>query len=711
MPVNHQLKPVKCLKFERDDRVPHQFLSPLFLRQVEEKLTKERFFRKDFLIVIYSILNHHARGQEKYLKQGYYGVDLLLEDIKQGISDFFSYMGIQGISKETEEFYKHYLELIVDEITNTKSLNEKFEMEIEFIRSLIKVAGLLIRIDHAASGEDLVIEEPPIQEDREFLFKKYLKDDDTKMEEISLRPFQEKFRNVENLVLVADTGLGKTGLAVLWSKRKMFYVLPNRTSTNAMYDTLEGIFGKGNVGLLHSTSLFYVAENRDSEDYTILRDYDNTRNLSKPVTVATADQLFTAVFKYPTYEKIYATLSYSDVVIDEIQGFDPAQIVPIIRQVKETTKLGTRYLIITATLPEIVKKEFERMGFAVKTDDPETVDKTKRHKIQILDNSIFSIVNEAIEKAKRGKNVLMIVNTVSTAQDLFKELRFNRNYEKSNLLHSRFIWKHRKEKEEQIKEDYKKEKGVIWVTTQLVEASLDIDFDILFTEVATADSLIQRMGRIWRHKKEDYRGEPNIYILTEVDEKKVSLIYEKLLRDKSIELIRKHLDDEGYLLSEAKRKIVEILYSEETLKSLGSKYLKRWKEVESILNSNWDFLFKKEAQRIFRDTFTFEAIPHIFKEKVKQLLEKFKFIKEISDKKERRLQRMKILKKINDLKVAVPIYWVLDERIKNKSPYQVLNKDLNLYLLAEYFKYDDNLGLKIDKEALAKYNLDENIFI
>jgi CRISPR-associated endonuclease/helicase Cas3 len=478
-----------------------------------------------------------------------------------------------------------------------------------------------------------------------------------------------------------------------------------------MYDTLEKIFGKGKVGLLHSASLFYVAENRDSEDYTILRDYDNTRNLSKPITVATADQLFTAVFKYPTYEKIYATLSYSDVVIDEIQGFDPAQIVPIIRQVKETTKLGTRYLIITATLPEIVKKEFERMGFAVKTDDPETVDKTKRHKIQILDNSIFSIVNEAIEKAKRGKNVLMIVNTVSTAQDLFKELRFNRNYEKSNLLHSRFIWKHRKEKEEQIKEDYKKEKGVIWVTTQLVEASLDIDFDILFTEVATADSLIQRMGRIWRHKKEDYRGEPNIYILTEVDEKKVSLIYEKLLRDKSIELIRKHLDDEGYLLSEAKRKIVEILYSEETLKSLGSKYFKRWKDVESILNSNWDFLFKKEAQRIFRDTFTFEAIPHIFKEKVKQLLEKFKFIKEISNKKERRLQRMKILKKINDLKVAVPIYWVLDERIKNKSPYQILNKDLNLYLLAEYFKYDDSLGLKIDKEALAKYNLDENIFI
>ena len=298
---------------------------------------------------------------------------------------------------------------------------------------------------------------------------------------------------------------------------------------------------------------------------------------------------------------------------------------------------------------------------------------------------------------------------------MFEDLR-RKNYKKVKLLHSRFIWEHRKNKEKEIKKDYNQEKGVIWVTTQLVEASLDIDFDILFTEVATADSLIQRMGRIWRHKKEDYRGEPNIYILTEVDEKKVSLIYEKLLRDKSIELIRKHLDNEGYLLSEAKRKIVETLYSEETLKSLGSKYLEKWKKVESILNSNWDFLFKREAQRIFRDTFTFEAIPYIYKDEVKSLLKDLESIKQIPNKRERRLRKVDILRDINKFKVPVPIYWIFDDKgklILSDKVCQLLDKDLNIYYLGECFEYSEELGLKPNKKLLKKYksNFDETLFI
>ena len=713
LPVNHQLKREGCPKFRKDDKIAHQFLSPLFLRELEDKMDY-----LDLVVIIYSIINHHARGQDKYLKQGYYGVDFLLKEIKENVAEFFSHMGITQLSNETEKFYRKHLEYIVEEITDVKNLNQKFEREPEFVRKLVKVAGLLIRIDHAASGKDLVTEEPPIQKDRESLFKEYLaKNNRTEGGKgISLRPFQEKFRSAHNLVLVADTGLGKTGLAVLWSKRKMFYVLPNRTSTNAMYDTLGKIFGKGNVGLLHSTSLFYIAESKDIEDYTVLRDYDNTRNLSKPITVATADQLFTAVFKYPTYEKIYATLSYSDIVIDEIQGFDPAQVVPIIRQIKETTKIGARYLIITATLPGIVRREFEKLGFEVKTNDPETIDRTKRHKVEIYSDDIFSTIDEIVGKAKKGKNVLVIVNTVATAQDVFENLKYEKGYGKTKLLHSRFIWEHRKNKEREINQDYKQEKGVIWVTTQLVEASLDIDFDILFTEVATADSLIQRMGRVWRHRKEDYRGEPNVYILTKVDEKKVSLIYEKPLRDKSIELISENLDNEGYLLSEAKRKIVETLYSEETLKFLDSKYFEKWKKIESILDSNWDFLFKKEAQRIFRDVFTFEAIPYIYKDEVESLISELKATNQIPNKEERRSKKVGILRDINRFRVPVPIYWISNNEgklILNDKICQLLDKDLGICCLGKCFEYSEELGLKPNKKLLKEYkfNFDETLFI
>ncbi|HHG74269.1 MAG TPA: CRISPR-associated helicase Cas3', partial [Persephonella sp.] len=681
----------------RDDRIPHQYLSPLFLKKLQDEFSFE-----ELSIIIYSIINHHARGRE-FLN--YSGIDLLISEIEENISNFFSHLGITNLSEETKDFYKKHLEYIVDNVASIEELNDRLRANDEFIKTLIKIAGLLIRIDHSASGEDLIIEEEPITENREKLFLKYLENDKKPKE---LRSFQEKFKDKENLVLVADTGLGKTGLSVMWSKRKMFYVLPNRTSTNAMFETMKEIFGNDKVGLLHSTSLFYVFENADKEDFTVLRDYDNTKNLSKPITISTADQLFTAVFKYPTYEKIYATLSYSDIVIDEIQGFDPAQIVPILRQIEETTKLGARYLITTATLPQIIKEEFEKFGFEVKTNDPDTIDNTKRHKVKILEKNIFEALEDIIKIASSGKNILILTNTVTTAQEVYGKL----DYKDKNLLHSRFVWKTRKAKEEQIKKDYKTSKGKIWISTQLVEASLDIDFDVLFTEVAPADSLIQRMGRVWRHRKYDYTGkEPNVYILSEVDEKKVSQVYEKALREESLTLINQHLDKEGYLLSREKRKIVEILYSREKLEELSSRYFEKWKEVEKVINSNWEYLFKKEAQEVFRDTFTFEAVPYVFKEKVVELLEEYKNLKNIKDKKERRLKKIEILKKINDLKVPIPVYWVLNEKIKDKNPYQVLDEDLSIYLLAKYFIYDDGLGIRIDKEAMKKYQFDEEIFL
>lgn len=690
----------------KNDIIPHHFLSPLFFLSKTDKINLN--LNK---LVVYSIINHHARGREKYLKGGSHGINILLDEIQQNIKDIFEHLKITKLSEKTKKYYEKCLEYITDEVVNVEKLNKKIKDNDNFIKSLIKVSGFLIRIDHSASG-DLTVEEEPIKEDRELLFLNYLK---KQGKEEKLRPFQEKFKNKGILVLVADTGLGKTGLAFLWAKRKMFYILPNRTSTNAMFETFKKIVGeekKERIGLLHSTSLFYIFENQENEDYSILRDYDNTKNLSKPITITTADQIFTAVFKYPTYEKIYATLSYSDVVIDEIQGFEPYQIVPMIHQIEETIKLGARYLIITATLPSIVKKELERIGFEVITNDEHTIDNTKRHKVKIEDNDILSAKYQILDNAKKGKKVLVILNTVNTAQEFFKEISKECKDVDINLLHSRFIWKDRKEKEDKIKKDYREKKGVIWISTHLVEASLDIDFDILFTEVAPADSLIQRMGRIHRHKDYDYnKPEHNVYIFTQVNEKSVSKIYEKSIREKTVELIKSHLNNEDYLLAKEKRKIVEILYSEEVLKQLSSKYLEDWKKIEKILNSNWEFLLKRESHEIFRDTITFEAIPYTFEEKVRKLIDQYYKTKEIQNKEEKRSEKLRILKEINDYKVPVPVYWIFGEEFRNKHTYEILDKDLNLVLLPKYLEYDKNLGLRVNQEILKKYNFEEDIFI
>jgi len=672
-----------------DDIVPHQFLSPLFLISRENKLDDE-----DLCIIVYSIVNHHQRGQEKYLKNMDKGVDTLFRQIEIYFSKFFQHIGFKELSKNTKKRYEGCLLKIAEKIKPVKNLKKMLYEGDIYIKTLIKVSGLLIRIDHAASGGDMEIEEPCLEGNREEIFLNYLKKL-KKDNNASLKGFQQRFKDCENTVLVADTGLGKTGLAFLWSKRKMFYVLPNRTSTNAMYETFKQIVGKDMVGLLHSTSMFYIYEqNEEDLDYAILRDHNNTKNLSKAITICTADQLFEAVFKYPTYEKIYATLSYSDVVIDEIQGFDPAQIVPIIKQIKETIKLGTRYLIMTATLPGIVKEKFEELGFTVITEDPDTIDKTKRHKVCLVEKSILSDIEQIVEKAKENKHVLVILNTVSEAQNIYKKLR--ESYENVKLLHSRFIWKDRIEKEQQIQKDYKHTQGVIWITTQLVEASLDIDFDVLFTEIAPADSLIQRMGRVHRHKKHDYLGDYNVYIYTEVDEKKTSRIYEKVLRDKSIELIKENLDKEDYLTSYSKRKIVETLYSEEFLKKINSEYIKKWEKVEKILDSKWEDIFEK-GRGMFRDVFTVEVVPYMFKEIVQGLEKDYYNLEK---------KRVGILKQINDYKVPIPLYWLL----QNKSTSEYYSR-LGITILGKEFEYDSDLGIIINKEALQNSYVDEDIFI
>ena len=109
--------------------------------------------------------------------------------------------------------------------------------------------------------------------------------------------------------------------------------------------------------------------------------------------------------------------------------------------------------------------------------------------------------------------MLVICNTVKKAQQLYKEIKQKIPEEEIsgvknnvNLLHSSFIKKDRTKKEEAIlnlgKGENETEYG-LWICTQVVEASLDIDFDILITELSDLNGLFQRMGRCYRKREYD----------------------------------------------------------------------------------------------------------------------------------------------------------------------------------------------------------------
>jgi len=198
------------------------------------------------------------------------------------------------------------------------------------------------------------------------------------------------------------------------------------------------------------------------------------------------------------------------------------------------------------------------------------------------------------------------------------------------------------------------------------------------------------------------------------DEKKTSRIYEKVLRDKSIELIKENLDraatthfeskeqvlslnssekclehtKEDYLTSYSKRKMVETLYSEEFLRKINSNYIKKWKEVEEILDSKWEKLLIKKVQRMFRDIFTVEVVPYMFTEIVQRLEKDYYNLKQINDKQKRKIERVGILKQINDYNVPIPLYWLSQD----KSAFEY-DSDLGIIIVGGQFEYDNNIGL------------------
>jgi len=330
----------------------------------------------------------------------------------------------------------------------------------------------------------------------------------------------EDFRD-KNTILLAPTGMGKTEFAFLWSSgKKFFYTLPLRAAVNQIYERTKKIFGENLTGILHSDADVYIyGEGGEAESMKI---YETARQLSIPANISTGDQFFPYALRPPSFEKIFAKFSYSGLVIDEVQAYDPKAAAIVVKFIEHVVQMGGKFLLMTATLPGFIKKELE---IRLKDELPKTLDLFEidnclqefwKHKLNIKidefkgdtlsysQNIIQNIIDTAT--ANNGQRVLVVLNTIKQAQSVYKDLKKNGGDEvEVKLFHSRYAHSRRKKIEDSLEkfignnDDSRKDKRPkILVATQVVEASLDLDADYLFTELAPWDSMIQRMGRIFR---------------------------------------------------------------------------------------------------------------------------------------------------------------------------------------------------------------------
>lgn len=568
--------------------IQHGFFSPCF---IDKKAILEQYGEEEYRALVTAIFYHHTRECPYFLP--------LKNEYKEHYRKYVKENGEQFIKKEIPNRFK--LNNLLFEYPFFASCLPPIETWILYS----KIKGMLNRCDYSASALENTIEESVYENGQtiaDIIIKHYPK----------LRKSQEfAIQNKDkNIVLIAPTGSGKTEAALLWiGEEKGFYTLPLKVASTAIYHRIkdENNYHYRKVSLLHSDALdALIDEKKAKEDNTVkmvYEDYQRMKRLSYPLTICTVDQIFKFPFKSLGQEQFLATLSYSKVVIDEIQMYSSRILACLLVGLSMLIKAGGKFMIITATFPDffayLLKKEVGIENYIIKNCAIE--DTLLRHRISLLEQEFD--YEKIIESAK-NKKVLVICNSIPKAIQVYKQLKEIDNGLTKGLLHSHFIKKDRSILEDKI---LKFNENGIWVTSPIVEASLDIDFDELHTEMCSADSLLQRFGRCYRKRSYD-SNYPNIYIY----DTKNSYIYDEEIYYRSIEEL---IPYQGKLLSE-KEKLAYLnnVYQIDEIKE--TKYCKAINDDLELMKNIYPMKYDVgEVQNLFREMSNVSAIPDaIFEE-------------------------------------------------------------------------------------------------
>lgn len=575
----------------------------------------------------------------------------------------------------------------------------KIKSQNEIFKKYILVKGLLNRIDYASSaGEEIQVERK-----NDFLLEKLenmLENWKRKKPHSNWNELQKYMieKRDKNVIAIAQTGMGKTEAGLLWiGDTKGFFILPLKTAINSIYNrvTTEIVKEKieDRVGLLHSeTKDIYL---KDFSDNDLEVYYESTKQLSLPLTICTLDQIFDFVYRYKGFEPKLATLSYSKIVLDEIQMYSPDLLAYIIKGLKYITELGGKFAILTATFPEIVKDLLISQGIEFEISENFTKpDLNLRHNVKVIEKLIDT--DFILSKFQKNK-ILVICNTVKEAQRIYTELKEKISDKKLiNLFHSKFIKRDRAIKESEIlKLGNKNNKDFgIWIATQVVEASLDIDFDILITELSDLSGLFQRMGRCYRNRPL-LDDETNCFVFTGDEKIKntgVGFVVDKDIYTKSKDLILEKID--GNLFEEEKMKYVSELYTTENLKE--TKYYKKVLDTLEYLDLVSPYeKDKQEVKKEFRDITSYMIIPkNLYEENSEEINKNLEILKQENiSKKEKLTSKMKI----RDLTLNIQGYELKTKSINLESI--KLGKYEEIYILDCDYSFETGFVPNTTEEA------------
>ncbi|KAA6344348.1 CRISPR-associated endonuclease/helicase Cas3 [termite gut metagenome] len=365
-----------------------------------------------------------------------------------------------------------------------------------------------------------------------------------------------------NVILNAPTGSGKTEAALLWLKNELtihgqarvFYVLPFTASINAMYERLNSKIEGNKVGMIHGKLLQYLetimSEDNSVKGYSLKDDF---KTLVTPVKVVTPFQLLKHLFGLKGFDKGMFEWVGAYFIFDEIHAYEPAVFAQIIALLRfAVQRLCVRVYVMTATLPLYLRKELELVlgEFTSIQADNDLYKTFVRHRVHILSGLLSDSLDTIQEALDKGKKVLVVCNTVAQSQEVYNQLKSPNKV----LLHGRFNDEDRFEKEKQLK----KEDTELLVGTQAIEVSLDIDFDVIYTEPAPFDALIQRFGRINRKRE---KGTCDCFVFKERNEKDEYIYPNEDVITRTLEVLDTVIKDNKRIINEMQlQQMIDYVY-------------------------------------------------------------------------------------------------------------------------------------------------------
>jgi len=345
-------------------------------------------------------------------------------------------------------------------------------------------------------------------------------------------------------VLEAPMGLGKTEAALYAAYQAMsenratgiYFALPTQLTSNKMVNRMnqfldaileESCHHRKSL-LLHGNAWLMNVFGEEGEPGGSWFDH-RKRGLLAPFAVGTVDQALMAAMNVRHGFVRTFGLAGKVVILDEIHSYDSYTGTIIERLVSTLRQIHCTVIILSATLTGKQRNALlgisdvsasSDLGYPLVSALPNNAkaqnipsetskSSTVAAKIQTSDGSA---IKEALRRAERGEQVLWLENTVEEAQKYFKVFgaRANGLGIEVGLLHSRFLKTDREQNEKKWVDLFGREgsekrslQGRILVGTQVLEQSLDIDGDFLITRICPTDMLLQRIGRLWRHRQND----------------------------------------------------------------------------------------------------------------------------------------------------------------------------------------------------------------